>query len=40
LFAVLRRLDEGAFQRIHVERPMGGGLAEALRDRLTRAAKR
>jgi L-threonylcarbamoyladenylate synthase len=40
LFAVLRKLDEGAFRRIHVERPVGGGLAEALRDRLTRAAKR
>jgi len=38
LFAVMRRLDEGGFRRIHVERPAGGGLAEALRDRLGRAA--
>jgi L-threonylcarbamoyladenylate synthase len=40
LFAVLRKLDEAMFRRIHVERPVGSGLAEALRDRLTRAAKR
>ncbi len=40
LFAALRRLDRGGFDRIHVERPTGPGLAEALRDRLTRAAAR
>lgn len=38
LFAMLRELDEGGFRRIHVERPVGAGLAEALNDRLTRAA--
>jgi L-threonylcarbamoyladenylate synthase len=38
LFAVLRELDEGGFRRIHAERPAGEGLAEALADRLTRAA--
>jgi L-threonylcarbamoyladenylate synthase len=38
LFATLRALDEGGFRRIHVERPAGAGLAEALRDRLVRAA--
>jgi L-threonylcarbamoyladenylate synthase len=38
LFATLRRLDEAGFRRIHVERPSGGGLAEALADRLARAA--
>ncbi|HEY5080144.1 MAG TPA: L-threonylcarbamoyladenylate synthase [Opitutaceae bacterium] len=40
LFAVLRRLDGGAYRRIHAECPAGGGLAEALRDRLRRAAAR
>jgi L-threonylcarbamoyladenylate synthase len=40
LFATLRRLDRGGFARIHVERPTGPGIAEALRDRLTRAAAR
>jgi L-threonylcarbamoyladenylate synthase len=40
LFATLRRLDAGGFRRIHVERPEGAGLAEALRDRLARAAAR
>jgi L-threonylcarbamoyladenylate synthase len=38
LFAMLRFLDEAGFRRIHVERPSGGGIAEALADRLTRAA--
>jgi L-threonylcarbamoyladenylate synthase len=38
LFAILRELDEGGFRRIHIERPAGAGLAEALRDRLVRAA--
>jgi L-threonylcarbamoyladenylate synthase len=40
LFATLRRLDEGGFRRIHVERPAGAGLAEALSDRLVRASAR
>jgi L-threonylcarbamoyladenylate synthase len=38
LFAVLRELDEGGYRRIHVERPAGRGLAEALADRLSRAS--
>ncbi len=38
LFAVLRDLDEGGFRRIRAELPPGTGVAEALRDRLTRAA--
>jgi L-threonylcarbamoyladenylate synthase len=38
LFGMLRRLDRGAFETIHVEVPSGGGLAEAMRDRLGRAA--
>jgi L-threonylcarbamoyladenylate synthase len=37
-FSVLRRLDERGFRRIHVERPSGSGLAEALGDRLARAS--
>jgi L-threonylcarbamoyladenylate synthase len=40
LFAALRELDDGRFRRIHVERPRGGGLAEALNDRLLRASSR
>ena len=40
LFATLRSLDEGGFRRIHVERPAGAGLAEALADRLVRASSR
>ena len=40
LFAVLRALDDGGFGRIHAELPRGTGLAEALRDRLVRAASR
>jgi L-threonylcarbamoyladenylate synthase len=40
LFAVLRELDEGGFRRIHVERPSGRGLGEALADRLVRASSR
>jgi len=39
-FSVLRRLDEQGFRRIHVERPSGSGLAEALGDRLARASAR
>jgi L-threonylcarbamoyladenylate synthase len=38
LFATLRRLDGGAHRRIHAELPRGAGIAEALRDRLLRAA--
>jgi L-threonylcarbamoyladenylate synthase len=40
LFAALRELDEAGYRRIHAELPMGAGLAEALRDRLSRAASR
>ncbi|HZZ18876.1 MAG TPA: L-threonylcarbamoyladenylate synthase [Opitutaceae bacterium] len=40
LFAALRELDETGFRRIHVERPKGAGLAEAIADRLTRASSR
>jgi L-threonylcarbamoyladenylate synthase len=40
LFATLRRLDEAGFRRIHVERPSGAGLAEAIGDRLARASSR
>jgi len=40
LFAALRELDDGRFRRIHAERPAGGGLAEALGDRLARASSR
>jgi L-threonylcarbamoyladenylate synthase len=40
LFAALRELDDAGFRRIHVERPAGPGIAEALRDRLARAAAR
>jgi L-threonylcarbamoyladenylate synthase len=38
LFSVLRQLDEKGFKRIHAERPSGGGIAEALLDRLVRAS--
>jgi len=37
LFSTLRRLDERGYRRIHVELPAGGGLAEAMADRLARA---
>ncbi len=41
LFATLRRADRGGFSRIHVERVRGaGGLADAINDRLARAASR
>jgi L-threonylcarbamoyladenylate synthase len=40
LFAALRELDETGFRRIHVERPKGPGLAEAIADRLIRASSR
>jgi len=38
LFAVLRRIDAAGFRRIHAELARGGGLAEAINDRLRRAA--
>jgi L-threonylcarbamoyladenylate synthase len=40
LFSVLRDLDDRGFRRIHVERPKGRGIAEALLDRLARASSR
>jgi L-threonylcarbamoyladenylate synthase len=40
LFSTLRRLDERGYRRIHVELPAGGGLAEAMADRLARAGAR
>jgi len=38
LFAVLRALDRAGYARIHAEAPPAGGLGDALRDRLRRAA--
>jgi L-threonylcarbamoyladenylate synthase len=38
LFAMLRQLDRAGYQRIHVELMRGTGLAEAINDRLRRAA--
>jgi len=40
LFALLRSIDEMDFKKIHVERAVGEGLAEAINDRLKRAASR
>jgi L-threonylcarbamoyladenylate synthase len=40
LFGVLRRLDAMRWKKIHVERAPGDGLAEAINDRLRRAAAR
>jgi len=40
LFATLRRLDAMKFNRIHVELAPGGGLGDAINDRLRRAAAR
>ncbi len=40
LFARLRQLDESGFATLHFERACGNGLAEAINDRLTRAAAR
>ena len=40
LFSVLRRLDEAGFRKIHAELARGAGLAEAINDRLRRAAAR
>jgi L-threonylcarbamoyladenylate synthase len=38
LFAVLRQLDAGGFKKIHAEFAQGDGLADAINDRLRRAA--
>ena len=38
LFATLRRLDRSRFKKIHVELAPAGGLADAINDRLRRAA--
>jgi L-threonylcarbamoyladenylate synthase len=38
LFATLRSIDAAGFSLIHLERAQGGGLAEAINDRLQRAA--
>ena len=40
LFAVLRQVDRKKFRTIHVELARGSGLAEAINDRLRRAASR
>ncbi|MDE3084648.1 MAG: threonylcarbamoyl-AMP synthase [Verrucomicrobiota bacterium] len=40
LFARLRQLDACGFQQIHIELTLGGGLADAINDRLRRAAGR
>jgi L-threonylcarbamoyladenylate synthase len=40
LFATLRALDAGGFRKIHVELAPGTGLADAINDRLRRAAAR
>ena len=40
LFATLRQLDDGRFRKIHVELAHGEGLADAINDRLRRAAAR
>ena len=40
LFALLRRLDAMGLNCIHIERARGGGLADAINDRLQRAAAR
>ncbi len=40
LFHVLREVDAGGFTRVHLERARGDGLAEAINDRLQRAAAR
>jgi L-threonylcarbamoyladenylate synthase len=40
LFSTLRKIDQAGFKKIHVELATGGGLAEAINDRLRRAAVR
>lgn len=40
LFDVLRQLDRAGYTQLHFERANGGGLAEAINDRLARAAGR
>lgn len=38
LFALLRKVDAGGFRRIHVELAPGGGIGDAINDRLRRAS--
>lgn len=38
LFSMLRQLDDGKYKRVHVELAPGDGLADAINDRLRRAA--
>lgn len=40
LFGSLRQIDEGGFTKLHLERARGRGLADAINDRLQRAAGR
>jgi L-threonylcarbamoyladenylate synthase len=40
LFGKLRELDQGGFAKLHLERARGRGLADAINDRLQRAAGR
>jgi L-threonylcarbamoyladenylate synthase len=40
LFSVLRQIDEAGFRRIHASLVPGDGLADAINDRLRRAAAR
>jgi L-threonylcarbamoyladenylate synthase len=40
LFSVLRQIDEVGFRRIHASLVPGTGLADAINDRLRRAAAR
>lgn len=40
LYAVLRKIDDGGFRKIHAEFAPAGGLADAINDRLRRAAAR
>jgi hypothetical protein len=40
LFSLLQRLDEGTWRVIHAELARDGALAEAINDRLRRAASR
>jgi L-threonylcarbamoyladenylate synthase len=40
LFSKLREIDQGGFAKLHLERARGGGLADAINDRLQRAAGR
>jgi L-threonylcarbamoyladenylate synthase len=40
LFALLRQLDQAGYSRLHIEMAPGDGLADAINDRLRRAAAR